>query len=515
MTADTAIVDTMIVDTMTDETAPLLGSHTIKPAQHPKKLLVSIVCAIFLLSADFGFFMSTAPQIAVYEEIICRNYQATLHGAGNDTLIPPEVNPCKSEAVQGELALVIGYQNTFDVVPGLLLSLPYGVMADRWGRKPLVYLSMLGILLGEVWVRIVCLWSTVIPLRMVWLAAVFKIIGGGDQVLTAIALVVVADVFSEDERATALFRLQSCVQIAEILATPISAYLMTFGPMVPFMLSICIILVGSMPAFFLPETLRNAKGKRVNREGPEQESEGDQSQPPRKQTVLQEVSRQVREFAQSTRFIWADSNVCLMVFVMFVTVMSRQCTNLLLQYVSKKFDWSISRASLLISLRGIFSIVTYLIIMPILSFLTAKHLNLRGKRNDYFLSKGSGVLSIIGFAIISMAPTPAILIGGQVILSIGSAFMITTRSLATSLVQPDHAGTLYSAIAIAQGLGTLVSGPLFANLFRLGMHLGTAWMGLPFLQASLFFVIAVIAVWHIRLGPSPRANDEEQDPLLS
>lgn len=35
---------------------------------------------------------------------------------------------------------------------------------------------------------------------MVWLAAVFKIIGGGDQVLTAIALVVVADVFSEDER---------------------------------------------------------------------------------------------------------------------------------------------------------------------------------------------------------------------------------------------------------------------------------------------------------------------------
>ncbi|KGO74874.1 Major facilitator superfamily domain, general substrate transporter [Penicillium italicum] len=513
MTPDT-VVD-MTVDTLTDETAPLLGSHTTKPAQHPKKLLVSIVCAIFLLSADFGFFMSTAPQMAVYEEIICRNYQATLHGAGNDTGIPPELNPCKSEAVQGELALVIGYQDTFDVMPGLLLSLPYGVMADRWGRKPLVYLSMLGILLGEIWIRIVCLWPTVIPLRMVWLSALFKIIGGGDQVLTAIALVIVADVFSEDERSTALFRLQSCIQLAEILATPLSAYLMTFGPMVPFMLSICVIIVGSVPTLFLPETLRNAKGKRVNREGPERDSEGDQSQPPRKQTVLQEVTQQVREFAHSTRFIWADSNVCIMVFVMFVTVMSRQCTNLLLQYVSKKFDWSISRASLLISLRGIFALVTYLIIMPILSFLTAKHLSLRGKRSDHFLSKGSGVLSIIGFAIISIAPTPAILIGGQVILSIGSAFMITTRSLATSLVQPDHAGTLYSAIAIAQGLGTLVSGPLFANLFRLGMHLGTAWTGLPFLQASLFFIVAVTAVWHVRLGPSPRANDEEQDPLLS
>lgn len=117
---------------------------------------------------------------------------------------------------------------------------------------------------------------------------------------------------------------------------------MTFGPMVPFMLSICIIVVGSIPVFFLPETLRNAKGMRVNREGPEQDSEGEQSQP-RKRTVLQEVIRQVREFTQSTRFIWTDSNICLMVFVMFVTMMSRQSTNLLLQYVSKKFDWSIRR----------------------------------------------------------------------------------------------------------------------------------------------------------------------------
>ncbi|KAJ5788834.1 uncharacterized protein N7518_005845 [Penicillium psychrosexuale] len=499
---------------MTGETEPLLGAHAIKPAQHPKKLLVSIVCAIFLICADFGFFMSTAPQIAVYEDIICRNYQDTLHRAGNETLSSPVSNPCKSEAVQGELALVIGYQSTFDVMPGLILSLPYGVLSDRWGRKPLLYLGILGILLGEIWVRIVCLWSSVIPLRMVWLSAVFKIIGGGDQVLTAIAMVIVADVFSDDERATALFRLQSCIQIAEILATPLSAYLMTFGPMFPFILSLCIITVGSIPPFFLPETLRNTKGKQISREGLEQDNESEQPQPPRK-AALQELTRQVREFAQSTRFIWADSNVCLMIFVMFVTVMSRQCTNLLLQYVSKKFDWSISRASLLISLRGIFSLVTYLVIMPILAFLAAKHLNLRGNRSDHFLSKGSGVLSIIGFAIISIAPTPAILVGGQVILSIGSSFMVTTRSLATSLVQPDHAGTLYSAIAIAQGAGTLLSGPLFANLFRLGMHLGPAWMGLPFFQASLFFVVAVTAVWHVRLGPSPRTNDEEQEPLLS
>lgn len=126
---------------------------------------------------------------------------------------------------------------------------------------------------------------------------------------------------------------------------------MTFGPMVPYTLSMAITILGSIPVLFLPETLKHPKQKRVSQEASEQGSEGEQSQPLRKQTVLQEVTRQVREFAQSTRFIWTDTNICLMVFVMFVTVMTRQSTNLLLQYVSKKFDWSISHVCAL-SLRS-------------------------------------------------------------------------------------------------------------------------------------------------------------------
>ncbi|KAJ5746959.1 uncharacterized protein N7511_008655 [Penicillium nucicola] len=495
------------------ETEPLLTDPTISPIPKSKKLLVLIVCAVFLLSAEFGFFMSTAPQTAVFEDIICRNYQTGLNGAQNGTL--PDLNPCKSEAVQGELAIITGYKDTFDTIPSIVLSLPYGILADHWGRRPVLYLSMLGIILSEVWIRIVCLWSTVIPLRMVWLSSVFRIIGGGDSVLTAIALVIVADVFSEDERSTALFRLQSCVLLAEILATPLSAYMMTYGPMFPYLISICLILVGSIPALFLPETLEDAKAKQSLHTNPEQHDGNDNEQPERgvNKSLLEELKRQGREFQVSTRFIWTDSNVCIMILVFFVTIMTRQSTNLLLQYVSKKFDWSIARSSLLISLRGIFSMVTFMVFMPVLSFLAAKYFNLHGKQSDHVMSKGSGILSVIGFVAIALAPTPAILIFGQIILSMGMAFMVNTRSLATALVLPDHVGTLYSALAITQSAGMLVAGPLFANLFRLGLHLGNAWLGLPFLQASLFFVIAVVAVWHIRLGPS-RVSDEEQESSL-
>lgn len=152
--------------------------------------------------------------------------------------------------------------------------------------------------------------------------------------------------------------------------------------------------------------------------------------------------------------------------------------------------------------------------MPALSWMVAKYFNLHGKFRDHRLSQGAGILSIIGFAAMGISPTPEFLIGGLVVLSLGAAFLVTTRSLVTALVLPDHVGTLYSAIAISQAIGQFIAGPLFAYLFRLGMHLGDAWMGLPFLQAALFFIIATAAVWRIRINRS-LPGESEEEPLLS
>jgi hypothetical protein len=79
-----------------------------------KKLVVSIICAIILLATDFGFFMAQAPQTAIFEEIICRNHGLRSRDA-NATIDGVD---CKSESVQSELALILGWKDTFDVLPG-------------------------------------------------------------------------------------------------------------------------------------------------------------------------------------------------------------------------------------------------------------------------------------------------------------------------------------------------------------------------------------------------------------
>ena len=190
-----------------DETAPLLSptpKSDIENEQHDnkrKKFLILAACGVFILAADFGFYMSTAPQTSIFEQIICRNYLANLQNTPETSRLDLLAeDPCKSEFVQGELAVVNGYKETFNILPSILLSLPYGVLADHWGRKPVLYLGIMGILMSELWVRFVAAWSEMLPLRLVWLSGLFRVIGGGDQVVTSMAIAMVADVFSEEER---------------------------------------------------------------------------------------------------------------------------------------------------------------------------------------------------------------------------------------------------------------------------------------------------------------------------
>lgn len=132
--------------------------------------------------------------------------------------------------------------------------------------------------------------------------------------------------------------------LAEILATPVSAYLMTYDAAMPYALGLVIIVVGMIPAIFLPETLAFAKARKsAQLHATPTDSSG--TEVPGKHEALQDLIRRAREFKNSTKFIWRDKNVCLLVVILLVSVMSRQSTNILLQYASKKFNWSIARVS--------------------------------------------------------------------------------------------------------------------------------------------------------------------------
>ncbi|GAD97260.1 hypothetical protein PVAR5_5933 [Paecilomyces variotii No. 5] len=487
-----------------DEGAPLLGIDEAQAASasRSQKLTVMIAASTLILAMDFGFYLTAAPQMKIFEDIVCRDYLAAL-GKAAKTSITEDI--CKSEPVQSELALVNGWKETSDVLPGILLSVPYGVLADHWGRKPVLLLGILGLLLGEIWVRIVCLYPGVLPLRLVWLSGMWRLIGGGDIALSSIALVMVADRFPEEEIATALFRLSSAVTLSEVLATPVSAYLMARDPWLPFFLGLGIAILGSWSAFLMPESLNDAKARISTTVSGEEET---QSYPAGRDAMKQYIKGKIRDFHDSTQFIIDNRGVAVCLFALLITSISRQSTSLLLQLTSKRFHWSIANSSLLISMRGLITLANFLLLMPALSALGTGYLHLPGKLKDLRITQGGSFISAFGFFIVATAWSRAILLLGIVFISLGAAFAVACRSFVTSLVRPDQVGTLYSSAAAFTSFGMVISGPLLAYAFRLGLHLGPAWFGLPFLIAGAVYLLGSISLIRLRV---PDRSHGEQD----
>jgi MFS family permease len=112
---------------------------------------ILLISSLVFFLVDFGFYLTVPAQTKIFEDIICRQYEAE--------------GDCKVALVQSELAAVNGWKDTFDALPGILLSIPYGVLADRIGRKPCLLLGLLGVILGEIWARIVCMF------RRLWCCA--------------------------------------------------------------------------------------------------------------------------------------------------------------------------------------------------------------------------------------------------------------------------------------------------------------------------------------------------------
>jgi hypothetical protein len=110
--------------------------------------LVALCFALNIL-LEAGLYLIAIPLNQILEEIICRNILPTLAGASDPR--------CKDSIVQSELSLIRGWQVTFDIIPGLLTAVPYGLMADRYGREFVLFLSVLGGALASSFNILICM----------------------------------------------------------------------------------------------------------------------------------------------------------------------------------------------------------------------------------------------------------------------------------------------------------------------------------------------------------------------
>ncbi|KAF5861515.1 hypothetical protein ETB97_012841 [Aspergillus alliaceus] len=475
------------------ETTPLLAESqdNVPTPEHcgpftpnqTRQLLILICVAI--LTIDFGSFMSVAPQIEIFESIICKQ-----HGHGIDALV--EDSPCKAADIQGELALLNGWKDTLEQLPGIILAVPYGLMADKVGRKPVMLLCLGGVLLEQFAIALISWWSDFIPIRAVLIAPIFLICGGGPQIATSMAFTMVTDIFPVEKRSSIFFILAAAALLSEIVATPLSAFLMTWTPWLPYLLGLLFEIAGMSAATCVSET--RAPDLCENNADTSQFTAADTIKPRGWWTCAWDVTR---GSADTIRSILNMNMVCV-ALAFTLGGIGRQALQLIIQYASKCFSWSFSRASLVIALKGIVNLGILLIVLPKISNILVQRMSPVGK--DLRISQGSAWALTLGAALMAIAAHPVPFIFGTCVFACGWGFYSTLRTVATALVEPTHIGVLNTTLAVAQGIGSMVAGPIMASAFRRGLVLGNFWVGLPFMVAAALFFGASCLTHSIRVS---------------
>ncbi|KAJ5965379.1 major facilitator superfamily domain-containing protein [Penicillium waksmanii] len=483
------------------EQAPLLGSDEgaaihdapLTPLSRDCQRLLIFVC-ISIVAADFGNALTLAPQISIFESLICRRL-----GTDGD---------CKSTAVQTELALLISWKETIDQLPGIILALPYGLAADRIGRKPILVLCLIGLILEEVAIRLVCWWNVALPLRMIWVTPIFQIIGGGSQTASAMAYTIITDVIPVDRRASIFYILAAVILLGEILATPISAYVMTWSLWFPSLLGVGFEVLALLGASLIPETRPDPASSSESQATAESGDTADEAEIDYGQAECptsgyqrgKKIVTEYWEYVRTTHIKGWDFNMGLIVLIFLLASISRQALQLIIPYASKRFSWSIARASFLITLKGIINLVTLLLVLPWLSVWLSRQMSWSPAIKDLRIVQGSAWLLTFGTLLMAFAAIPELFITGLSLFALGWGFYSALRSLTTALVSPSQVGVLNAGIGLAQSLGSLIAGPIQAAAFGRGLRQGGVALGLPYMAAGALLFMASCLTCVIRIA---------------
>lgn len=288
--------------------------------------------------------------------------------------------------------------------------------------------------------------------------------------------------------------------VAEIFFTPMSAAMITlYGAWVPWLAVVPLFAIGMlMVAFCVPETLQQGEdtdGSHVTDLEAIVQLTDEGFQPPIVDpghvVGMKHAFANLRQTIQS---LCKDINIILVLIVFFVSYLGRSAAGLVLQYASKRYDWTIAEASYLITLRATFDLFSLVVLLPTCTAYLERRCSTSPAKRDKMLTQGSISLLLVGFLMLFFAFHPAIIALGLVISACGASFAVSARSLITQLVKPDLIATVFTAVGTASYGGLLVSGPILAATFKWGMHSGDFWMGLPFLVAAGLCFVALVSI---------------------
>lgn len=110
---------------------------TPSSASSKARLRLIVSALLILLAANLVAVLVDTAMNQLTEGAACRQLHPDVVDWYNDPV-------CKSLDVQDRLALVMGWEVSSSLIPGLILAIPYGIFIDKYGPRAMMVLVSLG-----------------------------------------------------------------------------------------------------------------------------------------------------------------------------------------------------------------------------------------------------------------------------------------------------------------------------------------------------------------------------------
>ncbi|KAF7908539.1 uncharacterized protein EAF01_004294 [Botrytis porri] len=253
--------------------------------------------------------------------------------------------------------------------------------------------------------------------------------------------------------------------VGQLIAPSLAALLMAKSPWIPILLGISFLTLGSLLILFVPETL-HMQHRRTNTSHPRNSLFA---------TIKHKFSHTLRTL-QSSLSILNSAPLVLLLITFIINPLTSQSVDISLRYISKPLPLSSS-----------FKLLPVVPPRCRANHIISPHSLLSIKNHDHVFQN----------PLLEERPSPR----SRLYSYSHTRFTLDRPSLNSSVSYPrdvidrQHKGQLYVAVAVVETTGRLIAGPCFAQLYIVGLGLKGIWVGLPFFGLSLICGLGGVAIW--------------------
>lgn len=349
-------------------------------------------------------------------------------------------------------AIWYGWFSTAFMAMQFLFTPVQGALSDRFGRRPVILLSNLGLGLDFLMMALV----NSLPLLFIG-----RLISGITAASFSTANAYIADVTPPEKRAGAFGMIGMAFGIGFVIAPAIGGLLGEINPRYPFWLAVGLALTNFLYGYFvLPESL-----------------------PPER---------------RSPRFDWRNANpigslrllrrypqVFGLVGVMFLMALAHVVyPSTFVLYADYRFGWGMKMVGYTLGLVGVLGIIVQ-------GGLVRRVVKRYGERSTMLFGLACGA---IGFALYGLAPSGWWFWAVSPIAALWGLAGPATQAMISSHVDPAEQGRLQGAISSLSSIAGIIAPTLFTRTFAAVSqnHLHNAWAGVTFGVAALLVGLALL-----------------------